>query len=128
MIKDILIAPVGREFDMQQVTSHLASVPHAAIDPVGRHTYMLASNEAQLERAIEARKADPESFPYSVALVDPDPERIDVSFRDHSNVASARHFVQWLRSSYEVRITDEAFHDITEQCDATLDNIFGPET
>lgn len=89
---------------------------------------MLATGEEQLKRAIEARKADPTSFPFSVALVDPDPESIDVSFRDHSNVESARRFVRWLRSSYETRVMDEAFNDITARCDEGLEYIFGRST
>lgn len=113
---------------MQEVKSHLASIPHAAIDPVAQHTYMLATSDEQLERAIAARTADPTSFPYSVALVDPDPERIDVSFRDHANVATARRFVQWLRASYETRIMDEAFKDLTSECDEGLEYLFGPST
>lgn len=128
MVTDIVITPVDGELDMDEITARLASTPNAALDPVGRRIYMLAGSRERLRDAVEARLVDPTSFPYSVALVDPAPTRVDVSYRSSSTIEPARRFVQWLRTACDVRITDEAFHDITGECDELLENIFGPWT
>ena len=124
MITDILVEPVGREFDTAQLAEHLEKQPHTARDSVQRDIFMLAENSDELAAAREARLHDAKRFPTTVILVDLGPRRIEISYRT-AHVGPGRRFVEWLRTQHELKFLDEEFNDLTPYVTGDLDFLFG---
>jgi hypothetical protein len=93
LITDIVLEPVGRAFDTEQLAAFLDQHPHAARDEVRADIFMLADNADVLAEAREERRRDPQRFPSSVILVELGPDRIEISYRT-VRVAPARDFVE----------------------------------
>jgi hypothetical protein len=124
MVTDIYIYPIGRLFDVDEVTAYLEVQPNTVRDAVDQTTFMIGWNAEAVEEAIEARRVDPTRFSTDMILVGVFAERIGIHYRT-TEVAQARHFAEWLQARYEVRYQDEEFNDLTAYCKENLDYLFG---
>ena len=127
MINDIVLEPVGGEFDVSSIRAHLDSLPSAVRDPVNLAQYLMASDVDVLREGVVQRRQHPERVPYTLTIVAPTASRILLAFRG-TDTAPARAFVQWLRERLQIRILDHDFNDFTTESLNNLDFLFGPES
>ena len=124
MITDILLEAIDGDFDVNGVAAHLESQPFTVRDKIRPEMFMIGTDEDDVETAVEARAQDPKRFPTRLILVELAPKTIGISYRS-SRTEPARRFVEWLRSQYPVKVMDDEYNDLTEQCAQSLDVLFG---
>jgi hypothetical protein len=127
MINDIVLEPVGGEFDVSAIRAHLESLPNVVRDPANPAQYLMASDVEVLREGVGQRREHAERVPYTLTIVAPTASRILLAFRS-ADTAPARAFVQWLRERLQIRILDEDFNDFTTESLNNLDFLFGPES
>jgi hypothetical protein len=125
VITDILIRPAEGLFDDAAIKARIEAIPHTALDPVQGIEYLIADSDDTLEGALEERREDPKRFPTDVILVSAVPQAVSIGYRA-ADPEPVRGLVQWLRQQREVRILDEEYNDLTDQCDDSLALLFGP--
>jgi hypothetical protein len=77
-----------------------------------------------LKFVTDAREQSRVGYPRVASLVRLYDARIDFELQTR-DVETARAFARWLRGTYDLAILDEAFKDITAECDDKLDFLFG---
>ena len=123
MIPDLTLKPAEGEFDLAAIYRHLDSLDTAARDPEMPDRFLLSAWPETLERAVSARTSGM-AVPYSVAILHPTPTVIALITMT-SDTQPSRDFVEWLRKQQPIKILDEEFNDLTDQCQDGLDLLFG---
>jgi len=126
MINDLVLEPVGGDFDLAAISVHLESMKTVVRDPVDTEQFLMASDSLALREGVAERHEHPGRVSYSLTVIAPTPRRILLAYRNMDTVP-ARAFVRWLRSQRDIRILDQDFNDFTEEATRDLDFIFGPE-
>jgi len=109
---------------LDEIRAHLDEIPTARRDRWDEGVYIVADEQPTLERVIDARESSQEGYPRIVSLVGLYETEISFSLQSRY-VETVRAFARWLQASYQIRILTEAFNDITAECDANLDYLFG---
>ena len=125
MINDLVLEPVGDDFDLAAISAHLESMKTVVRDPVDTEQFLMASDPITLREGAAERHQHPERVSYSLTIVAPTPRRILLAYRN-MDTSPARAFVRWLRSQQDIRILDQDFNDFTQEATGDLDFIFGP--
>lgn len=111
-------------FPLSEIRAHLDALPTVRRDRWDNDVHIIADDAATLRFATDARENNREGYPRVVSLVGLYDTRIDFSLQAR-DVETVRTFARWLRSVYDVTILNEAFKDITAECDDNLDHLFG---
>lgn len=107
-----------------EIRAHLDTLPTVRRDRWDDAVYIVTDDAATLQFVLDAREKSREGYPRVASLVRLYDARIDFTVQTRE-VNTVRAFARWLRHSYEVTILDEAFKDITAECDDHLDYLFG---
>jgi hypothetical protein len=86
--------------------------------------YIIADDAATLKFVTDAREKSRVGYPRAASLVRLYDVRINFELQTR-DVETVRAFARWLHGTYDVVILDEAFKDITADCDDKLDLLFG---
>lgn len=111
-------------FPLNEIRAHLDVLPTVHRDRWDNEVYIFADNDSTLRRVIDAREYSDASYPRIVSLVRLYEKHIDFSLQTR-DVKTVREFARWLRRHYDITILDDAFRDITAECDDNLDHLFG---
>lgn len=109
---------------LDEIRTHLDALPTVRRDRWDDAVYIVADDASTLQLVVDAREKNHEGFPRVTSLVRLYDARIDFSLQTR-DVNTARAFARWLRNAYDVTILNEAFKDITAECDDNLDHLFG---
>ncbi|MBA3405606.1 MAG: hypothetical protein H0U13_13160 [Gemmatimonadaceae bacterium] len=110
---------------LDEIRAHLEALPTVRRDRWDDAVYIVADDAATLQLVTDAREnSGDEAYPRVAALVRLYDARIDFSLQTRE-VETVRVFARWLRAGHDVAILDEAFKDISSECDDNLDYLFG---
>jgi hypothetical protein len=124
VIEHFVIDPVRGEFDVKAAEQLVQTLKYVARDPHWSNTFLASVDEESLQDYLEARRANPDQFPYSAIQIGLGPTRMWIVCTTLLN-DPGRAFVTWLRNHYDVRFLDEELNDLTDNVDANLNYLFG---
>ncbi len=111
-------------FPLDKIRARLAVVPTARRDRWDDAVYIFADDAATLQFVTDEREHSRVGYPRVASLVRLYDTRIDFELQARE-VETVRAFARWLRATHDVAVLDEAFKDITAECDDKLDFLFG---
>lgn len=109
---------------LDEIGAHLDALPTVRRDRWDDAVYIVADDAATLQFVADAREKSRAGYPRVASLVRLYDTRIDFTVQTR-DVNTVRAFARWLRGAYKVAIQNEAFKDITAECDDNLDYLFG---
>lgn len=109
---------------LEDIRAKLAALPTARRDRWDEAVYIVADDAATLKYVEDARESSREGYPRVVSLVRLYTDHVDFSLQT-TEVETARNLARWIRASCQVAILNESFKDISANCDANLDFLFG---
>jgi hypothetical protein len=123
MITSFIFQTAGA-FPLEEIRAYLDALPTVRRDRWDDAVYIFADDDATLRRVVDARENSEAIYPRIVSLVRLYDARIDFSLQTR-DVQTVREFARWVRRGYDITIQNDAFKDITAECDDNLDHLFG---